>query len=148
MPTLSEKNQFRRYIGNYDQTPVSDAFIDAYLDDAARELSSSEGSMVTVIDFDVLNSTYKPEVIILAAINYWWNKAAEYLTKVNMTVGQASVEPGVRYDRAMQMIERLQELHSKVAVLGSEISVNHISRFSKQTLTRLGGQREEKFFEA
>lgn len=141
MSTQSEKNQFRRYIGDFDSLVVDDATIESYLDDAVRELTSDFATPVTT--FDTLVFEYHPEVIVKAAINWWWNFAAKATDKHSTTVGQSSQNVGEKWDRAMQMIAKLEELYDNIQALGTDIYQGNISRFSKSTLTRIGGMSEE-----
>lgn len=145
MPTTSEYNQFRRLIGDFGEDAVLDAEIKSYLDDAVRELTADFTSPVT--DFDVLVQQYHPEVIYKGAINWWWDKAAKLADKHSTTVGQASQNVSEKWDRAMEMIRRLEEAYMNIQLLQTDISIGNISRFSKTTLTRIGGVSEEKTLE-
>lgn len=148
MPTLAEKNQFKRYIGNYGAAvQISDADIDSYLNDATAELTAdftdSAGLWSPVMDFDNLVPQYKPEVILYAATQWWWNKASGYAAAIKRAnVGDAHTETE-RWERAMEMIRLLSERYTAIQALGTDITIGNLSRFSKQTLTRHGGVSEE-----
>lgn len=148
MPSVSERNQFLRYIGKYGTTEVAESEIDAYLDDTTRELTAdfvnTNNLSAPVVDFDVLAPQYHPEVIVKAAINWWWQKAAKLSDHHSQSVGQASQQASEKWDRAMEMIRRLEEVYDRIQQLGTDITIGHISRFSKVTLQRHGGQREEQ----
>lgn len=147
MATGSEYSQFRRLVGDYAQNTISDLFIDGYLDDAVRELTSDfvdvDGNPAPVTVFSNLVSQYKPEVIYFAAIQWWWNFAADQSEKSIHTVGSASEDMSQRWERAMEMIKQLREQYDRIQILGTDITIGNLSRFSKITMTRLGGQSEE-----
>lgn len=147
MPTTSEYNQFRRYIGDYATASVSDTTIDSYLNDATRELTSDfvdvAGLPAVLTAFDTVVPEYHPEIILKAAINWWWNRAAELADKHSQTVGQASQNVSEKWDRAMQMIQQLQTMYDQIESLGVDITFGNLSYFSKSSLERIGGQREE-----
>lgn len=143
MSAMSDRNQFRRLTGDYGKNDIPDTEIEDYFDDAARQATSTEGTMVTVTDFDLLDERYKPEIVILAAINWWWNRAADYTDSYSTTIGQSSEQAGVRWDRAIQMIQQLQTMYENVAVLGNDPTMANLSRYSKITLSRIGGVAEE-----
>lgn len=147
MPTQSEFNQFRRYIGDYTDEKVDDTDIEVYLDDATAELTAdftdADGASAQVTEFDNLVIQYRPEVVVWASINFWWQKAALYAERHSQTVGQASQSASEKWERAMEMIRRLTEYYDKIGLLGTDITIGNLSRFSKITLTRIGGQREE-----
>lgn len=145
MPTTSEKNQLRRLIGDYGANTVDDTEIDAYLNDATFEVTSDFAS--PVIDFDVLLVQYHPEVIYKAAINWWWQRASKLVDHHTQTVGQSSQNASEKWDRAMQMIERLETKYNEIQMLGIDISIGNLSRFSKITMTRIGGRSEESTLE-
>lgn len=144
MPIPSEYNTFRRLIGDFEVDEIDDTTLESYLDDAAYEASSSEGSFTTVTEFDLLPGRYKREVIILAAINFWWQRASVYAQKLSTTTGQAAQNVSEKWERAMSMIEKLQAMYTERSVLGSEPSMGNLSRFDRGTLTRVGGKSEEQ----
>lgn len=148
MPSDSEYNQFRRYVGDFADTPsISNDTIHEYLNDACLELTSdfvsSTGVSAPVTEFDTLVAQYHPEAILRAAINWWWNQASVYSTQLSTTVGTASQNASDKWDRAVQMIDRLEQKYEKIQTLGTDISIGNLSYFSKGTLTRKGGEREE-----
>lgn len=147
MPTASEYGQFRRLVGDYSTEVIDDGDIDAYLDDATRELTSDfvdvNGLPAPVTDIDTLVVQYHPEVIYFAAISWWWNYAADQTDQATTTVGTASEDLSTRWTRAMEMIKQLREQYDKIQLLGTDITIGNLSRFSKITMTRLGGQSEE-----
>lgn len=152
MPLQSEYNQFRRYIGDYGVDTVDDTEVDAFLDDATLELTSDfvdvNNLSAPVNDFDVLVAQYHPEVVVKAAINWWWHRAAKLTEHHTQTVGSASANTSEKWDRAMEMIKQLEELYANIQALGTDITFGNLSRFSKSTLTRLGGRREEDSYNA
>lgn len=93
-------------------TPWSDAEIDNYLDQAAFVVSYSYATPWT--DFDSVTSKYQYAVVLLAALEFWWEKLAQSIDKfdqlVNLPnssfVGQSS---STKFDRALIMIERLKD---------------------------------------
>lgn len=147
MSTTSEKNQFRRLIGDFGRNNVIDSEIEGYLDDATRESTedfvNSSRVSAPVTDFDALVPIYHTEVIYLAAINWWWDFAAKESRKHSQTMGASAQNVSETYDRALQMIDRLRTEYTRIQSLGTDINMGNLSRFSKQTLTRLGGQSEE-----
>lgn len=148
MATTSELSQFRRLVGDYSSSAISDAEAKTWLDDATREatedLLNYKNVPTPLTDFDTLPSGTHTEVIYLAAINWWWAKAAEYTEKVSQRMGDGAVDVSTKYDRALQMIDMLQKKWEDIQVLtGADVYMDNLSRFSKGTLTRLGGEREE-----
>lgn len=147
MVTASELSQFRRLIGDYESELVDDSIIEEYLDDATRESTedfvNSSYISAPVLDFGLLAPQYHTEVIYLAAINWWWNLAAKQAPKHSQTMGQASQNVSETWDRAMRMIDVLRTRYSQIESLGTDITMGNLSRFSKGTLTRIGGRREE-----
>lgn len=141
MPTVSEKNLFRRLVGDFGKDEVSDSEIDGYLDDATYELTAD--FTVPVLDFDTLKAQYHPEVIYKGAISWWWNRMASLADKHSMSSGAQTQSAGEKWDRAFQIIQRLEEKYDQIQMLGTDITFGNISRFSKSTLTRIGGVREE-----
>lgn len=148
MPVQSEYNAFRRLIGDFSKDLVDDVILDEYLDDATREstadFTDNTGSPTPVTDFDVLVGQYHTEVIYLAAINWWWDIAAKAAARVSVGMGASSQTEGERWQRAMEMIAKLREEYLRIQSLGTDITQGNLSRFSKSTLTRIGGQREER----
>lgn len=142
MSNQSEKNQFRRLVGDYAKNEVTDNEIESYLDDATEEATSDFGMPVT--DFDVLVKQYHPEVVYAAAINWWWDTAAKLQDRHSQTVGQASQGASEKWDRAIKMIELLRAQLDVIQLLEVDIIMGNNSRFSKDTLTRVGGVEEEK----
>lgn len=134
-------------MGDYAQNTVSDVIIDSYLNDAVRELTADfvdvDGVSAPVTVFNNLVGQFKPEVIYFAAMNWWWNYAADQSEKGLRTVGTASEDLSQRWERAMEMIKMLREQYDKIQMLGTDITIGNLSRFSKITMTRLGGQSEE-----
>lgn len=141
MATTSEINQFRRLIGDFGDEAVDDSELDSYLDDAVRELTADFAT--PVVEFDNLVTQYKPEAIYKAAINWWWDRAAKLADKHSVSVGQSAQNVGEKWERAMEMIRLLEEHFAAIQTLGTDITFGNISRFSKATLTRIGGLREE-----
>lgn len=141
MPTASEQNTFRRYVGDYGKNTITNGDIDAYLDDATFEVTSDFATPVT--DFDVLIVQYHPEVILLAAINWWWQRAAQLTEHHTQSIGQGTQNASEKWDRAMQMIEKLEDKYLLIQQLGIDITIGNLSRWSKSSLMRLGGNSEE-----
>lgn len=146
MSTASERNQFRRLIGDFGINAVDDATIEIFLNDAVRELTADFATPVTV--FDTLVQQFHPEVIYWAAINWWWDYASKQTEKEMVSMGDATSNPSTRWDRAMQMIDRLTKTYMEIQLLGIDVYIGNLSRFSKATLTRIGGHREEDYFNA
>jgi len=144
MPTQTEFNIFRRLVGDFESPPkIVDADLDGDLDDAAYDYSSRDYWLDPVTTFDAIPATRKIEVIYYAAIQWWWNRAAQLADKHTQTVGQASQNVGEKWDRAMQMIAQLETQLAAIVANIDVIKVGNNSRFSKVTLTRLGGVEEE-----
>lgn len=148
MPSVNEKNQFRRLIGDYGEDAVGDAEIDSYLDGAVNELTmdftDTNAISAPVTDFDTLVPQYRPEVILYAAINYWWNKASVFADRLSTSIGQASQNAEVKWEHAVKMIEMLEKRYADIQALGTDVSIGNFSRFSKKTLMRYGGRSEEE----
>lgn len=141
MATVSEYSQFRRLIGK-TSSDILDAEIEGWLNDACRELTSDFVSG-PVTDIDSLQVTYHPEIVMYAAINWWWNYASQQTEKHSTNVGQAAENKGERFDRAMQMIDKLEARYNVIQALGTDITIGNLSYFDKKSLTRTGGQEEE-----
>lgn len=141
MSVQSERNLFRRLIGDYGKNAVSDTEIETYLDDTCYELTADFATPVT--DFDTLVVQYHPEVVYKAAINWWWQYATSAGEKHSMSMGQATQNVGEIWNRAMTTIEKLEAHYKLIQLLGIDIIIGNFSRFSKQTLTRIGGVEEE-----
>lgn len=147
MATQAEYNQFRRLIGDYGTNTIPASTIDDYLNDAAAELTADFTTPVAV--FDSIVSQFRPEIVVWAARNYWWNLASKYVDHHSTSMGGgASHQASEKWDRAMRMIEYLEEYFSKIQTLGTDIMLGNLSRFSKRTLTRFGGVREEDALES
>lgn len=146
MPTTSEYNQFRRYIGDYGNNVVDNTTIDAYLNDAALDLTAD--FEVPIATFDSLVRQYHPEVITWAAINWWWNVASKLVDHHSQQLGAGSHQASEKWERAMQMIEYLTTRFESIQTLGADVSIGNLSRFSKLTLTRFGGRSEEDALES
>lgn len=149
MPTTSEYNQFRRLVGDYGANTLTTNEINSWLNDAVFELTAdfqtSAGASAPISEFDTLVQEYHPEVIYKAAINYWWSKAAELSGHLSTTVGTASQQSSDKWTRAMQMIQTLEAKYQEIQSLGIDITIGNLSYFSKQSLTRRGGQSEESY---
>lgn len=147
MSTTAEKNTFRRLIGDYGKDSISEDTLESYLDDATLELTSdftdSAGVITPVSDFDALVKQYHPEIILYAAINWWWNRASALADKHSQSVGDAEHKLSEKWERAIAMIKELEQRYAATQQLGTDITVGNFSRFSKKTLTRLGGRSEE-----
>lgn len=141
MPTASEYNQFRRLVGDFQAQAIADSSIATILNDTVAELT---GDFATpVVTFDTLVNQYHNEVIYKAAINYWWNKLGELQEKHSIAVGTAQSNVDSKWDRAWQMIQSLQQRYDEIQTLWTDITMGNYSRYSKQTLRRIGGIREE-----
>lgn len=151
MPSVNETNQFRRLIGDYGTNAVNDIEIDSYLDAACNELTMDftdiNAISAPVTDFDNIVPQYKPEVILYAAINYWWNRASVFADRLSTTVGQASQNAEVKWEHAIKMIEMLEKRYEEIQALRTDITIGNFSRFSKKTLQRYGGRFEEEILE-
>lgn len=149
--TQAEKNQFRRLIGDYPAAAVIDATVEGYLDDAVQELTAdfvdTAGASAPVTDFDVLLKQYHPEVIVWAALNWWWNKASALADRHSQSVGDSDQKLSEKWDRAMAMIKELEARYQLIQALGTDISIGDFSRWSKKTMSRLGGRSEEQIID-
>lgn len=142
MPTQAEYNQFRRLIGDYDTEALPNADATQILNDTCVELTSDFATPVTT--FDDLAVIYHPEIVYKAAINWWWNRLSDYAdTKHSVSIGSASQNVGEKWERGWQMIQSLQTTYDQIQSLRVDIHMGNYSRFSKQTLRRVGGVREE-----
>ena len=146
MPTTAEYNQFRRLVGDYGEGFVDNNTIDQYLNDATTELTAD--FTVPVTSFDTLVKQYHPEIIVWAAINWWWNVASNLVQHHTQSIGGASHQASEKWERAMRMIEMLTTRFNEIQTLGQDITIGHLSRFSKLTLTRFGGRSEEDALES
>lgn len=141
MATALERNQFRRLIGDFKTTLVSDANIDALFNDTVLELT---GDFATpLVDFNTLLAQYHNEVIYKAALNFMWNRLGELQEKHSISVGAATQNVGEKWDRLWQMIQWLQTQYDEIQQLRIDITIGNYSRYSKQTLRRIGGTSEE-----
>lgn len=152
MPSQSEYNQWRRLVGDFPGEAIEEIDIDTYLDDAVQELTAdftnATGASAPVADFDLLVNHFRPEVVVWAARNWWWQRAAQLSDRHSQTVGQSSQNVDVKWDRALEMIRMLEARFLEMGYLSTEINMGHLSRFSKKTLTRIGGRSEESYFNA
>ena len=142
MPNSSEINQFRRLVGDWSVNKITEEDIVAYLNDATWELTSHNYSTPVGI-FDYMNVAYHNEIVWKAAINYWWNQVAELQRKLSTAVGQASQDVSQKWTRALQMVQALEERYAEIQQLGITVIEGNSSRFSKQSLRRIGGVEEE-----
>ena len=142
MPSQAEYNQFRRLVGDYEAEALSDEEVTQNLNDACVELTSDFAT--PVLTFDGLVTEYHPELVYKAAINWWWNKLSDYAdNKHSVSIGSASQNVGEKWERGWQMIQNLQSTYDQIQTLRIDITIGNYSRFSKQTLRRVGGVREE-----
>lgn len=142
MPSEAEFNQFRRLIGDYEAQALPDSEVEQILNDTCWELTSDFATPVT--SFDALTDQYHTEIVYKAAINWWWNRLSDYAdNKHSVTIGSASQNVGEKWDRGWQMIQNLQNTYDQIQSLRIDIYIGNYSRFSKQTLRRIGGVREE-----
>lgn len=141
MPTTQEYNQFRRLIGDAKKQDVSTSEIDSYLNDAVLELTGDFATPIT--SFDTLVQQYHNEAIYKGAINWWWNLLSELQDKHSINVGGSAQTVSEKWDRAFQMIKELQAYYDEIQALKVDIMQGNLSRYSKQTLRRIGGEREE-----
>lgn len=142
MPNVSQINQFRRLVGDFKANKVTDNEIVTYLNDAVWEVTSHNYATPIGV-FDSIAVTYQNELIWKAAINYWWNEVAILQAKLTTTVGQASQNVSELWTRALSMIQVLQAQYDEIQQLGITIIEGNSSRFSKQSLRRIGGVEEE-----
>jgi hypothetical protein len=59
-------------------------------------------------------------------------------------MGAASQNVSEKWQRALQMVTALEERYDDIQELGDTIIEGNYSRFSKQTLRRIGGVSEEE----
>jgi len=146
VPTDADYTAFRKYVGDIATEAIDEDVIDQYLDDATIEATAPHVStaFALVTSYDNLPAKYSPEVILLAAINWWTNKLAVYSDKLSTTVGQASENASDRWTHALQMIEFLQDLYDNTKILGSIPDMGNLSHWDRNTLSRVGGQSEEE----
>lgn len=166
MPTPQEINQFRRLTGDFGINAIAEQDIAICLNDATFEVTADFVKITTrapvlsspefnqfesftdvkpqpIRTFDELYIQFHPEVIYKAAINYWWNQAAQLAGRLTTTVGQASQQVSDLYARAMNMIAALEVHYQSIQQLGLDIEMGNISYFNKRYLERTGGEREE-----
>lgn len=142
MPSSSEYNQLRRLIGDYNTNTVTTTEMDKLLNEACLELTGDFATPIVV--FDTLVNQYRFEIILRAAINFWWNKLGDYADhKHSMTAGSMTANVSEKWDRIWQMIQNLEQQYSEIQLLRIDITIGNYSRYSKQTLRRIGGIREE-----
>lgn len=141
MATDQEYNQFRRLIGDFDNQLLTTGEIDSWLNDAVMELTGDFSTPVVV--FTTLVTMYHNEAIYKAAINWWWNELSKLQDRHSITVGQASQNVSEKWQRVMQMITSLQTYYDDIQQLKQDITIGNFSRYSKQTLRRIGGIEEE-----
>ena len=142
MPSQAEYNQFRRLVGDFATPVLSNQMITQSLNDACVELTSDFAT--PVLTFDGLATMYHPEIVYKAAINSWWNKLSDYAdNKHSVSIGSAVQNVGEKWERGWQMIQSLQVTYDQIQTLRLDITIGNYTRFSKQTLRRIGGVREE-----
>lgn len=142
MPLPSELNQLRRLIGDNSINNTTDQALIGLLNDTTLELTG-HNFPTPLYAFDSLIMQYHNEVIIKAAINWWWDYLSKLQARVSTTVGAASQNLDALWQRALQMIQQLEERYEQVAQLYITIVEGNSSRWSKQTLRRIGGTEEE-----
>lgn len=141
MPTDREVNQFRRMVGDYNTQSLATPVIFSYLNDATNELTG--GFATPLYSLDDIDYEHHNEVIHMAALNWWWNRLAELEDRHSINVGSAAQNVSEKWDRAMQMITNLQQDYDEIQQLRTVIKEGNLSRWSKQTLRRVGGVSEE-----
>jgi predicted phosphohydrolase len=143
LPNSSELNQYRRLVGDIGINAISADDIVIGLNDATWELTSHNYS-TPIGAFDAMPVIYHNEIVWKAAINYWWNQVAYLQAKLSTTVGSASQNVSDKWTRALQMVTALEARYDEIQELGETILEGNFSRFSKQTLRRIGGVEEEQ----
>lgn len=141
MPTQSELNQFRRLTGDYGKDNMSDTECGIWLDDATDELTDDFAT--PLYSFDYIAPNYHTEIIYKAALNYWWLQLASLQDKHTQTIGTSSANISEKWQRAMDMTTSMNTQWEAHRTMGFDVHVDNYSRFSKQTLRRIGGIREE-----
>ena len=138
-------NLFRRLIGDFGVGNVTDSEALSFLDDASSELTTFNTNVYAtpVYTFDGLARDYQRETTYKAAINWWWDYAAKLSDHHSMSLGSATQNVSEKWDRAMQMIGQLEIQYQQIARLEVDITHGNLSRYSKQTLRRIGGVDEE-----
>ena len=117
--------------------PMSDTEIDSFLDQASYLVSTKYATPWG--NFSSVTEKYKYGVTLLAAIEYWWSKIAEYVNNFDIQFGQSGgmgQRSESRFSRALKMIELLREEISNldIVVEGSgDILVGDLIRRSKRT---------------
>lgn len=141
-------NLFRRLIGDFGVGNVSDEEAVSFLDDTASELTHYNTNIYStpVATLDALGEEYKRETIYKAAINWWWDYAAKLSDHHSMSLGSATQNVSEKWDRAMQMISQLEIQYQQICRLEVDITHGNLSRWSKQTLRRIGGVDEENTY--
>lgn len=142
MPNSSEIAQYRRLIGDYGVNAVPDTDCINAMNDATWELTSHNFS-TPLGSIDFLDVSFHNEIIWKAAINFWWNRVAQLQAKLSTTVGGASQNVSEQWQRALQMVQELETRYAEIQQLGITFNIGNASRFSKQSLRRIGGIREE-----
>lgn len=140
---IAELNQLRRLIGDHSlATPThADAELQQLLNETTLELTRSFAT--PLVNFSALYHQHHNEVIYKAALNWWWNRLGQLQERHSLTVGSAAVDVSEKWQRAMQMISTLQVQYDAIQLLNSDITIGNYSRYSKQTLRRIGGVEEE-----
>lgn len=142
MPNQSELNQYRRLVGDYRANKISDNDVVIALNDACWELTSHNYATPVGV-FDSLYTVYHNEVIYKAAINFWWERVSVLQDQLSTTVGGASQQVSDKWTRALQMVAELETRYDAIQQLNVTIIEGNFSRFSKQSLRRIGGVSEE-----
>ena len=111
-------NLFRRLIGDFGIGNVADPEATSFLDDAATELTHYNTNIYAtpVATFDAIGEPYKRETIYRAAINWWWDYAAKLSDHHSMSLGSATQNVSEKWDRAMQMIQQLEQQLSLIHI--------------------------------
>ena len=140
-------NLFSRLTGQYGlATPtISSTNATSYLNDAAAELTSYNTNLFAtpVYSLDTTPREYQREIIYKAALNWWWDYTAKLSDHHSMSIGGAAQNVSEKWQRAIQMIGTLETEYSKMSRLETDFTIGNVSRFSKQTLRRIGGIEEE-----
>lgn len=142
MPNQNEANQYRRLIGDFEVGNFSDLDVITALNDATWELTSHNYS-TPINQFDFMDVSFHNEIIWKAAINFWWSQVAMLQARLATTVGTASQDVTEKWHRSLQMVQECEQRYAEIQQLGITFNIGNSSRFSKQSLRRIGGVEEE-----
>lgn len=128
---VNYKNIFLQKTGQFEiANPWNDTKVGDFLDSSA--IIASTRYATPWGDFDSVPTVYKYPLVLFAAIEYWWAKTAEFVSKYDMQIAGSNMQgtnqqkSSVLFDRAMKMVTVLQGELESIGGLVSEGSGDFI----------------------